>query len=114
MHRRLIQYLADGFTFALRNPKDRWSGEKRGSIKIFIMEQSAIATASGAITLARNVMESAGITGPADSALVVGDASDMIDSAVNLAIVMSKLAALGDIVDTLSRVRQNQKQNITF
>jgi hypothetical protein len=108
---RVIKYLADDVDLNLYNPKDRWSGDGRGSIKVCLVEQAAVTATGGAIALARDVLESARITTSADSALVVGDTSGLTDSAANLATIMSKLTALGNILDAISRVRQQQQQN---
>jgi hypothetical protein len=98
--------LAGDVTLSLCNPKARWSGEDRGSIKVHLVEQAAITVTGGAIALARDALESAGITSRISSAPLAGDTSSLTDSAVNLATIMSKLTVLGNILDVMSRVCQ--------
>jgi hypothetical protein len=105
--------LPDDITLKLYNPKDQWSYEERGSIRVRFVEQAAATVASSAIGAARDAMESGAVTNPGILGQPVSsDMPDVTGSVVTLSTVISKLAALANIVDAVSTVRKRRKQKM--
>jgi hypothetical protein len=85
--------------FNFRNPKDR---SKLGSIELFVVKQATPSVGGLAVAGARRAAEEAQLL-HTDSGQLLGAAPTVIDPAVSLANVVSKLEALGKVVQTISK-----------
>jgi hypothetical protein len=100
--------LIGNITLKLCDPKTHYSWEDRGSIDIHISEETTVSVSGPAITEARNAAKSSGVEVGGTFEFDTNNLSVATSPAISFANIISKLAMLDKICQTISKVSKSK------